>query len=255
MELNFKEFGQGDPVIILHGLFGMLDNWQTMARKLAKDYTVFIVDQRNHGRSPHSDEMDYSLMAEDLKKFMESKWIFEARIIGHSMGGKTAMQFALFYQEMVKQLAIIDIAPKAYKGNHETIFKALKSVDLDKVEDRKEVDQILKQQIEEVGVRQFLLKNLSRKKEGGYQWKMNLPTIHKSYDAILGQIEIDESYDGQALFVKGENSNYISNEDLPLITEWFPNATLQTVQNAGHWVHAEAPEELHNMLLQFFKNK
>lgn len=122
MELNYKEFGQGDPLIILHGLFGTLDNWQTIAKKLAKHYSVYLIDQRNHGRSPHHDEFDYVVMAEDLHEFMESQWIYKAHILGHSMGGKTAMQFAMEYPDMIDQLIIIDIAPKKYQGGHQLIF-------------------------------------------------------------------------------------------------------------------------------------
>ncbi len=253
MELNYKEFGQGDPIVILHGLFGTLDNWQTMAKQLAKDYTVIIVDQRNHGRSPHTDEINYQLMAEDLQELLESKWIYKARIIGHSMGGKTAMQFALNYPDLVEQLAIIDIGPKSYVGNHETIFEALGRVKLDKIEGRKEADDVLAETIDDYGVRQFLLKNLSRNKEGGYRWKMNLPVIRKHYQDILANVEGDEIYEGPTLFVGGGKSNYISKEDLPKIKKLFPSATMEMIENSGHWIHAEAPKELYALLTDFFK--
>jgi len=253
MDLNYKEFGQGDPVVILHGLFGTLDNWQTMAKQLAKDYTVIIVDQRNHGRSPHADNMNYSLMAEDLKELLENNWIYKARIIGHSMGGKTAMQFALDYPDMVEQLAVIDIGPKVYKGNHEGIFEALNRVNLAAIEGRKEADAVLAETIEDYGVRQFLLKNLSRNKEGGYRWKMNLPVIQKHYEDILANIEANEVYEGPALFVGGGKSDYISQEDLEEIKALFPDANMEIVEKSGHWIHAEAPKELYSLLTDFFK--
>lgn len=253
MKLNYKEFGQGEPLIILHGLFGTSDNWQTLAKQLAKNYTVFIIDQRNHGRSPHDDEFNYQVMASDLKEFLEENWIYKARIIGHSMGGKTAMQFASSYPDMVEKLVIVDIANNTYEGGHETIFNALMSLELDKIENRKDADEFLKNQIEEFGVRQFLLKNLTRNKKGGYEWKMNLPIIHKNYQAILQEIEVEEQFEGATLFVKGGLSKYINEENFNATQQVFPNAVLKTIKNVGHWVHAEAPKELLQLLDVFLK--
>jgi len=254
MNLNYKEYGQGDPIIILHGLFGTLDNWQTIARKLAKNYSVFLIDQRNHGRSSHTDAIDYPLMAADLHEFMLEMGMYQAHIIGHSMGGKTAMQFALEYPDMVDKLVIVDITPKAYVGGHQTIFEALFSLDLDKLKNRKEADAILSERIDEFGVRQFLLKNLTREKEGTYKWKMNLPVIHKHYEDILAAIESDYPFEKSTLFIKGEKSNYITEEDIPLIQSLFPEAKLETVEDAGHWVHAEKPKELLEMVTNFLDN-
>lgn len=253
MELNYKEFGQGDPVIILHGLFGTSDNWQTIAKKLAEHYTVFILDQRNHGRSPHDDEFNYHLMAEDLKDFMEQHWIHQARIIGHSMGGKTAMQFALEYPDMVEKLVVVDIANQNYQGGHEAIFKALFSLDLGNIKNRKEADAALETQIEDFGVRQFLLKNLSRNKSGQYEWKMNLPVIYKNYAAILSAVNGDYPFEGATLFVKGGLSDYITSDNFELTQTSFPNAELKTIEKAGHWVHAAAPAELLLLLDKFLK--
>ncbi len=254
MELNYKEFGQGDPIIILHGLFGTLDNWQTIAKKLAENNTVYIVDQRNHGRSPHADELDYPIMAEDLQQFMERKWIYEAVILGHSMGGKTAMQFALDYPDMVNKLIVVDIAPKAYTGGHQTIFDALLALDLDKLDNRKEADAFLAERISEFGVRQFLLKNLSREKEGGYRWKMNLPAIYHNYSKILAAIESDEIFDEPTLFIRGGQSEYVQDGDMATIKKRFPQSLLTTVENAGHWVHAEQPKELLSLIQDFIEN-
>ncbi len=244
ISLNFKSYGQGNPVIILHGLFGTLDNWQTIARQLSANYLVYLVDQRNHGRSPHTDDFDYSLLAEDLKDFMESEGMSQATIIGHSMGGKTAMQFAVSYPEMVRSLIVVDIAPKAYEGGHQEIFDALLSVDLTKIESRKMADEQLMSAIPDFGVRQFLLKNLTREKEGGYRWKMNLPAIYKNYQHILDNILLDEPFSGPSLFIRGEKSGYIKQEDDSLIKSVFPEAQIVTIPNAGHWVHAEAPKAL-----------
>ena len=252
MELNFKTFGQGDPIIILHGLFGTLDNWQTVGKQLAEHYMVYLVDQRNHGRSPHLDEISYPLMATDLQQFMESQWIHRAHILGHSMGGKTAMQFALTYPDMVDKLIVVDIAPKAYPGGHELIFEALLGLDLASIESRSDAAAYLENAgIAEAGIRQFLLKNMARSKAGGYEWKMNLPVIHQHYQDILATVESTEAYDDPALFIRGGKSRYISDEDWPAVLRLFPQAKLETVAEAGHWVHAEAPDALLQHLTQF----
>lgn len=252
MRLHYKSFGQGDPIVILHGLFGTLDNWQTIAKQLAEQYTVYIVDQRNHGRSPHLDEMNYHLMAEDLKTFMESQWMYKAHIVGHSMGGKTAMQFALEYPEMVDTLVVIDIAPKTYVDGHSSIFEALMSIDLNRLESRNQAEDELRKRIPDYGVRQFLLKNLTRSKSGGFIWKMNLPVLHKHYSDILQATTGDMAFEGRTLFIRGSRSDYILPEDEPNILSLFPNARIETVRNAGHWVHAEAPAALLALLLRCF---
>jgi esterase len=253
MKLHYKTFGQGDPIIILHGLFGTLDNWQTIAKTLAENHSVYIVDQRNHGRSPHTDAMDYPSMAEDLKSFMESHWIYRSHIIGHSMGGKTAMQFALEHPDMVESLVVVDIAPKHYPGGHKEIFDALTALDLNSIDSRQEAEDFLQTRIPDFAVRQFLLKNLSRTKEGVYHWKMNLPVLYKHYAQILGPTLSDHSFDGETLFIKGGNSPYIQDEDLPDIRELFPRARVETVEGAGHWVHAEAPDAFVETVRKFIE--
>ena len=251
MELNYKQFGQGDPVIILHGLFGTLDNWQTIAKALAAHFTVFIVDQRNHGRSPHTDTHGYPEMAQDLAHFMESHWIYKTHIIGHSMGGKTAMSFALEHADLLDKLVVVDIGPKAYKGGHRTIFEALLALEPSQVKSRQEADEHLAKWIPEYSTRQFLLKNLSRQPEGGYRWKMNLPVIHQHYADILSAIEADEPYSGESLFIRGGKSDYIAPEGQPEIQALFPGAALQTVADAGHWIHADQPKELLDIVVPF----
>ncbi len=255
MELNFKVFGEGEPVIIMHGMFGTLDNWQTIAKKLAKNYMVFIVDLRNHGRSPHSEEFSYTIMAEDIKEFMESNWVFKAHIVGHSMGGKVAMQFATEHPDMVDKLCIVDIAPKAYKGNHQSIFEALFAIDLDKIHSRQEANHFLQERIPDYGVRQFILKNLSiNKNSGKYEWKMNLPVIHNSYQHILGESVLKEQFEGTTLFIGGSNSKYIIPDETTNYKTYFPNAEFTWIQNAGHWVHAEQPKLFLDKLEQFLQN-
>jgi len=255
MELNYKVFGEGEPVLILHGMFGTLDNWQTIAKKLAEHFMVFIIDLRNHGRSPHSEDFDYSIMAADIQDFMEKNWIYEAYVVGHSMGGKVAMQLATDNPDMVKKLVVVDIAPKAYKGNHQIIFEALFALDLATLSSRKEADEQLATRIESYGVRQFILKNLHiNKTTKQYEWKMNLPVIHKAYHHILGKSNLAEPYEEATLFVKGANSSYILPEEFESYLEYFPNAELAIIENAGHWVHAEQPKEFLSVLSNFLLN-
>ncbi len=251
MELFHKEFGAGPPVVIVHGLFGFSDNWQTVAKSLAETHTVFTVDLRNHGRSPRSDEHNYPAIAEDLRKFLEKNWLFKSAIIGHSMGGKAVMQFALNFPEMVERLVVVDISPKkAAGGGHDDIFEALFSLDLATLSSRSEAEAILSAQIEELGVRQFLMKNLTRNSENGFEWKMNLPVLFREYPSILAAVE-GEPFEGETLFVRGGNSNYILDKDWTGITKLFPNAKLETIIGSGHWVHADKPKELLALLHQF----
>lgn len=250
MELNYKSFGQGRPVIILHGLFGNLDNWQTFAKQLSAHFMVYIVDLRNHGRSPHLPEMNYRAAAEDVRAFMESQWIYQAHMIGHSMGGKTAMQFAFDHPDMLDQLVVVDIAPKAYTGGHEQIFEAMLKLEPEKLESRSEAEEKLARTISDPAVRLFLLKNLSRNKSGGYDWKMNLPVLHRDYSKILSAVS-GAAFSGESLFIRGERSDYLPDADWPQIQTLFPNAQLATVPGAGHWIHADAPEELLRQITEF----
>jgi esterase len=257
MDLNFKEFGTGEPLVILHGLFGTLDNWQTIARQLAEDFTVYIVDLPNHGRSPHTKgEFDYSEMSDAVAEFLTKNWIHETRLIGHSMGGKLAMQLALNQPDLIKKLAVIDIAPKKYTGGHGNIFKALFALDLNTLADRKEAEQFLTEHLPEegAGTIQFLLKNLSRRAEGeggGFEWKMNLDVLFANYPRILDKLEGETPFRKPTLFVRGGNSNYIKDSDFDLISKLFPNSAIQTIEDAGHWVHAEKPKELLEVLKKF----
>ncbi len=254
MELNFKSFGQGPPLIILHGLFGTLDNWQTLGRRWADHYTVFLVDQRNHGRSPKVDHMDYPSMAEDLKEFLEHHWVYHAHLLGHSMGGKTVMEFALHYPDMVDRLVVVDIGIRANPNRHGSIFKALFDLDLTSLKDRKAAEAALAPEIEDRSIRQFLLKNLVRTKERGYEWKMNLPVLYRDYTNILAPIESSTPYEKEALFIRGGKSSYVTDDDWPAIQAVFPRAQLATVAEAGHWVHADAPQQLSELVLGFLNN-
>jgi esterase len=251
MKLNYKTFGNGEPLIILHGLLGSLDNWQTIAKKLSEEYTVFIVDQRNHGRSPHSDDFSYDLLAADLLEFMYEHHIFNAHVLGHSMGGKVAMKFAVEHSDMVNKLIVADIAPVEYPAGHDIIFESLMAVDLKSVESRQEVEAILEQKIKDFGVRQFLMKGLTRNENNGFTWKFNLKALWNHYNEILKTFDTRQTFEKPALFIKGGKSRYVTDEYIPVINRCFPKNSIFTIEDAGHWLHAEQPEIFTKATLDF----
>ena len=253
MKLNFKTFGEGEPLIILHGLLGSLDNWQTLAKQFSAHCTVFVVDQRNHGKSPHAPNFDYDILADDLFDFMDENYISSAHILGHSMGGKTAMYFAMKYPEKVEKLIVADIAPVKYEEGHKVIFDALFSVDLKAVDNRKEIDEQLKKQIPQFGVRQFLMKGLTRNDDRALAWKFNLIDIWNNYDNILETFETEDVFEGETLFIKGEQSAYIIDKYIPVIKKYFPASILKTIKRVGHWLHAEKPKEFYEIVIKFLK--
>lgn len=254
MELNYKSFGQGKPIVFLHGLFGMLDNWQTFGKKMAEnDFLVYLVDQRGHGKSPSTNKFDYNVLSEDLKHFLDGNWIHECIIVGHSMGGKTAMQFTNDYPEYVNQLIVVDIAPKTYQAGHNEIFNALLSIDLNSTESRQNVWQHLQNKLpnESESTIQFLLKNLKRNKKGGFTWKMNVPLLKENYQNILDKPDISESIGVDTLFIKGEKSNYILDDDWKQIQYNFDTVDLVTIKDSSHWIHAQKPDELFKAIITF----
>lgn len=253
MKLSFREIGEGDPLIILHGLFGSLDNWISIARKLEDKRNIFLIDQRNHGHSPHSEIFNYEAMANDLKEFTESHNLSSIELMGHSMGGKTAMVFATQFPQLVEKLVVVDISPKYYPVHHETIIAGLHSIDLASLSSRNQADKELAKSVPNFGVRQFLLKNLKRTSDG-FGWKINLDVIEKEIEEVGKALPEEGVYDGPTLFIRGENSNYILDSDRPLIEHHFPKATLVTVKKAGHWVHAEQPDVLLEQLTRFIQS-
>jgi len=255
MQLNHKTIGAGDPLVILHGLFGMLDNWQTLGKRFGESRMSVLVDQRNHGKSFHADEVDYPSLAADLEQFLEDQWIHEADVLGHSMGGKVAMQYALNFPDRVRKLVVVDMGVKQFPRGHDEIFAAMRSVPLsveqgEKPLSRSQIDELLSKRIAEPGVRMFLMKNLKRNKQLGYEWKMNLDALEEGYDEILKPIQ-GEPWPGEALFIRGGKSGYIKDEDWPGIQVLFPNAQFKTIESAGHWVHAEAPDEVFRIVDTF----
>ncbi|MCB0685468.1 MAG: alpha/beta fold hydrolase [Saprospiraceae bacterium] len=253
MQLHLRSFGSGEPLIILHGMLGMLDNWQTFGKEMSKDHLVYLIDLRNHGKSGDSAEMNYPAMAEDLKETMEAQWLYEGAIVmGHSMGGKVAMQLALDYPDLVKALVVIDIAPITYPGGHELILGALQQVDLTRIKSRQEVSDQLMESLKNPTIVNFLMKNLSRSKDGGYQWKMNLDVIKENYQHLLAAPTFHgDLYDGPSLFVAGKQSDYITPENQEEIFRWFPEARLEIIEDSGHWVHADQPKILLKILQDF----
>lgn len=250
--LHSRIVGEGIPLIILHGYFGMGDNWKSHANKLTKDgFEVHLIDQRNHGRSFHSDRFDYDLMVEDLSVYLEYHKIEKLHLLGHSMGGKTAMLFATKNNELVEKLIIADISPKNYPPHHTAILAALNSVDFTIQNSRKLVDQKLAELIREVGVRQFLLKSLYWKEKGKLDFRFNLKSLTENNNEVGTALPSFSVFRGDTLFLSGENSEYISNDDMPLIRTHFPKSTIQVVKNAGHWLHAENPDDFYKFLVEF----
>jgi esterase len=253
LELYSRDFGtSGQPILILHGLFGFSDNWQTIARQLSENNLVITPDLRNHGRSPHINAHTYADMAADIHHLVTQRGLNRVQIIGHSMGGKVAMQFALNYPELVDRLVVVDMDPGQSTDNHRTVFNALFGVDFSKISTRQEAEDYLSNHIEDIGTRQFLLKNLTRDTEtNAFSWKMNLPVLWEHYPDILGPVSGTPNEYVPALFVRGGKSNYIRDTDVPIILSLFPHADLVTIPGAGHWVHADKPQELLEVLRGF----
>ena len=252
MKLFSRIEGEGRPLIILHGLFGMSDNWLTHAKKYAElGFEVHVLDQRNHGQSPHSSDFSYQLMADDLLEYMDDHGIGEARIIGHSMGGKVAMLFACQYPDRVERLIVVDIAPKAYPIHHQQYIDAMRTLDFDKISSRGEADEALGKLITNFAVRQFMLKSLYWVEKGRLAFRFNLDAIEENLNMVGEALLEDAEYVGEALFINGGQSNYITPEDEELIHHHFPLAHLYTIKEAGHWVHAEAAEEFSEVTTQF----
>lgn len=253
MHLHFKESGQGRVVILLHGLFGSSDNWHHIGLKLAESFHVFALDQRNHGQSPHSDEMNYPLMAADVNEFMAARGLETVMVIGHSMGGKTAMQFALQFPQRAEKLIVADMAPRAYAPAHGNIFAALLALDLRSYLTRQEIEVALAPEIPDLVLRRFLLKNLGRNSAGEFFWKINLRGIAENYLKLREPVSALAPFAKPALFIRGGKSNYINPEDEPLIRELFPQSQIQTIAGAGHWVHADVPEAFLRLVLDFLQ--
>jgi len=250
MLLHHKEIGEGKPLVILHGLFGTSDNWQTHAKKLGEYYRVILVDQRNHGHSPWSEDFTYEHLADDLERLILDLGIDKFTLIGHSMGGKTAMYYSQKYPTRLEKMVIVDIGIKQYPMHHNEIIKGIKSLDLATISSRSTAEQAMIPFVDSYGVRQFLLKNLYWVEKGKLAWRMNVDVLEREMEEILAPIPNIEVWT-PTLFLRGAMSNYILDEDWDAIEEIFPDATLKTIENAGHWVHSEQPDEFIEKVLGF----
>lgn len=241
MVVNYKEYGEGENVLIIaHGLFGSLDNWSTLGRRFAESRRVILVDHRNHGHSFHADEMNYTVMAQDLIDLMDHLSIPEAQFIGHSMGGKTVMKMAMMAPERISRMIVADIAPKAYPPHHDLIFKAIHALDLDHMHTRGEAEEVISHILQDRGTLLFLLKNLYWKEKGQLAWRMNLPVIEAHMEDILDSVGLDTVMT-PTLFIRGSESKYIQSEDEMPLHFQFPMGELLTMEGVGHWLHAEDP--------------
>jgi pimeloyl-ACP methyl ester carboxylesterase len=255
MKLFFRHFGKGDPLIILHGLLGMSDNWVTLGRRLANHFSVYIPDQRNHGHSPHSHTFNFFALTEDLLEFLEEHDISNPVLIGHSMGGKVAMNFVMDVSLPVRKLVVIDISPRSYspRQEHIQILQAMQSTDPGILNSRTEVEKAIGMRIKSERIRAFILKNLYRIHNDGLAWRLNLHAIGDNLELISGASPASGTYHNPVLFIKGADSDYITAEDEHLIRTHFPEAWISEIPAASHWVHADQPEVLYRVLAQFLE--
>ena len=253
--LHSNILGSGKPLLILHGFLGMSDNWKTLGSQYAKQgLEVHLIDQRNHGKSFHSEDFNYKILAEDLKRYIEEHQLADSIILGHSMGGKVAMQFAFTYPDLMCKMIVADIAPKYYPPHHQHIIEGLNMLDFERIRSRGEADTELSKYITDFGIRQFLLKNLYWEQKGKLGFRFNLNVLGDKMAEIGDNIKPSDSYTGPTLFIKGDKSEYINVSDLDSIKTHFPSAKIDTVDNAGHWLHAENPVQFFNKTMDFIKS-
>ena len=263
MKLFFRQTGETGPaIVILHGIFGSSDNWLTISKTIAaRGYRVFALDQRNHGQSPHANEQDYQSMAADLREFLIDQQLENPILVGHSMGGKTVMQYAMLYRNdgdaairppgTFEKLVVVDIAPKFYPIHHAELIRGLKAINLTMLKGRTEADAVLQQYEPIPAVRQFLLKNLYRNEQGGFDWRLNIPVIERELHGIGEELTNPRIVTDPTLFIRGSESPYILDDDIPTIKRIFPNVQIETIEGAGHWIQAEKPAEFVETLINF----
>lgn len=253
MKLFFRHMGKGNPVVILHGLLGLSDNWVTFGRQLASDFEVFIPDLRNHGQSPHDPVFNFTVLVEDLHELIEDQGLKKVNLIGHSLGGKTAMFFALEYPDLLDKLVVVDIGLRKYSPNleHQMLIDAMMEVDFSSAHSRSDVDRQLEQNVHGLKLRQFLLKNIYWKDKETLGWRVNLPVLKESLPRMLEGITTDKKFLNPVLLVRGGLSDYVTDADLPAMVKQFPRTSVKTLANASHWVHADAPGEFYSLVHEF----
>lgn len=243
---------QGRPFVILHGFLGMSDNWKTLGKQFGENgFEVHLIDQRNHGSSFWDDTFNYHVMVEDLKQYCDHYKLSNIILLGHSMGGKTAMLFATMYPELVSKLIVADIAPRFYPLHHETILEGLNALNFDIIKSRGEAETILSKYISDFGTRQFLLKNLYWKEKGQLALRMNLKVLTSQIAEVGEALPSNAIFNKDTLFLRGKKSNYITSEDEISIHNHFPKAKIESIKNAGHWLHGENPKDFFDVVLQF----
>lgn len=247
--------GQGKPLLIVHGFLGMSDNWKTLSSQYAlQGFQTHSIDLRNHGKSFHSDTFNYESMVEDVMDYCSFHQLKSIALLGHSMGGKVAMLLATTYPELVSKLIVADIGPKFYPPHHQTILAALNAVDFLKKPTRSDVETIVAGYISDFGTRQFLLKNLYWQELGQLAFRFNLEVFNKEINQIGKALPFENHFDKQTLFLRGDKSDYILDADFETIQHHFPKAIIQTIANAGHWLHAENPTEFFEKTINFLLN-
>lgn len=251
--VHSKIIGEGAPLLILHGYFGMSDNWKSLGNKFGEDFQIHLIDQRNHGRSFHSNNFDYDLLVEDIVQYIKHHQLEKVIVLGHSMGGKVAMLFAVKHPTLVAKLIIVDIAPRYYQPHHTDILKALNSVDFLIHNTRKLVDQKIAELIPDIGVRSFLLKNVYWKEKGLLAYRFNLQSLTENNSEVGKALPSFTTFNGETLFLAGGNSGYITESEVPMIKAHFPKATIKTIANVGHWLHAEKPKAFYELVIRFLK--
>jgi len=249
MKLHYQITGSGPALVIVHGLFGSSDNWRSMAKYFAKHYQVINIDLRNHGRSPHNDSQSLTDMAEDIFELCQQLQLTKVSILGHSLGGKVAMQFTDLYSHYVEKLVVVDISPRQYEGQHTPLMDAMMALDFTALQSRKQVDEALALSVDDPSVRQFLLMNLTVEDEQ-LQWRINLPALKANYKQFMNEVFSDSNSNSLCLFVYGEHSDYVTEQDRDDIQSIFPYAEFAALP-AGHWVHAERPQQFKRIVEEF----
>lgn len=255
MKLNHFIIGQGAPLVVLHGLLGSLDNWMPHAHLLATRFRVHLLDLRNHGRSPHAAEFNYEVMAADVAEFVRDQNLDRVMVLGHSMGGKVAMRFAQLHPTLTQRLVVVDMSPREYAPRYAEILDAMHALDLSQFQQRNEIDAALTAAAPDKNIRQFLLKNIGRNATGGMIWKPNLASIRANYPHVRAALPTTPSFRDPTLFIRGGQSDYVGAADIAFIPRIFPQTNFATIATAGHWVHAEAPEEFLRLVTEFLSGQ
>lgn len=257
MKLFYRQMGEGQPVIILHGIFGISDNWVTIGRRIAEKFEVFILDQRNHGQSPHSSTFNYYALADDLYEFIEDHQLVNPIIIGHSMGGKVAINFSLDNPSKVDKLIVVDISMRHYpaRQEHMEIIRSMLSVDFDAVSSRNEIEEIISASVKSPRIKMFIMKNLYRIGKNRLSWRLNVKDIYENIDNVFEGVTSPYTFEKPTLFIKGGKSDYITDEDIDPILKNFPLAQFKTIEGTSHWVHADKPDELCAIFSEFLNKE